>query len=153
VSDCTCRCEPTVHKKGRGCTTWYGDKNTGFGCSCSWDGQPPKPTVAHHVLVIVQSDDRYIDVMTRVAAAVGTRFTGVAAQGVDWNKEQKRLAEALDERNLAVAEAHRLRCESEFLVNTLTEIAGRVCECHPDKTCGACKAQAALDTLTESRKT
>lgn len=32
---CTCACAPEEHGS-YGCKTWYGDKNTGFGCNCDW---------------------------------------------------------------------------------------------------------------------
>lgn len=33
VGNCTCPCSVNEHEP-RGCGTWYGDRNTGFGCNC-----------------------------------------------------------------------------------------------------------------------
>lgn len=32
---CECPCGPEAHGRN-GCKTWYGDRNTGFGCDCDW---------------------------------------------------------------------------------------------------------------------
>jgi len=32
---CTCKCNLSDHNK-HGCNTWYGDRNSGFGCDCLW---------------------------------------------------------------------------------------------------------------------
>ena len=34
-ASCTCKCAPEEHGPN-GCKTWYGDRNTGFGCNCDW---------------------------------------------------------------------------------------------------------------------
>lgn len=39
---CTCKCAPEDHGP-YGCKTWYGDRNTGFGCNCDWR-HPPSAT-------------------------------------------------------------------------------------------------------------
>lgn len=43
--DCEhCVCSTEEHGP-RGCRTWYGDKNTGFRCSCTWTGVSERPAV------------------------------------------------------------------------------------------------------------
>ena len=34
---CDCSCEVGKHGSN-GCKSWFGDRNTGFGCDCSWNG-------------------------------------------------------------------------------------------------------------------
>lgn len=38
---CTCKCSPEEHGPN-GCKTWFGDRNTGFGCNCDWSPRPEK---------------------------------------------------------------------------------------------------------------
>lgn len=42
-TSCTCSCAPEEHGKN-GCKTWFGDKNTGFRCSCDWSVGDPEPS-------------------------------------------------------------------------------------------------------------
>lgn len=46
-SVCTCKCRPDEHGLN-GCKTWYGDRNTGFGCNCAWRSRPDKPLRSTH---------------------------------------------------------------------------------------------------------
>lgn len=67
----------------------------------------------HHVVIVVRSAEKYLDVMTGLAFAARTMFDSVEAHGYDPNKIQRKLHEVTEERNLAVAECHKLRCELE----------------------------------------
>ena len=44
---CTCKCAPEEHGP-HGCKTWYGDRNTGFGCNCDWRPATDKPLRSTH---------------------------------------------------------------------------------------------------------
>ena len=123
MSVCTCSCAPSEHRKN-GCRVWFGDKNTGFRCNCDWNGKPPEPLNEHHILVVVKTSDSYLDAMCKLVAKGRDMFEQVEAHGLDHRKESEKTAEFVEERNLAVAECHRLRCELEA-VHSETLIADR----------------------------
>lgn len=68
----------------------------------------------HHIVVVVKSDAKYLDVMTTLLAAASKTFgVGCEAHGYDPKKRADELAKVVEERNLAMTECHRLRCEAE----------------------------------------
>jgi hypothetical protein len=68
----------------------------------------------HHVVVVVKSTEKYLHVMSKLLSVASERFgAGCECHGYDPKKIEKQLAEITEERNLAVAECHRMRCEAE----------------------------------------
>ena len=78
------------------------------------DDTTPKPRSEHHVLLVIHSADIYVNVLTKAVAGAAQLVDGtVEGHGVDHRKEAAKTAEFVEERNLAIAECHRLRCELE----------------------------------------
>lgn len=68
----------------------------------------------HHVVVVVQTDKPYFEVMSTLVAAARDLFPGPAqARGYDPKKHEQELRDVTRERNAAISEAHRLRCRLE----------------------------------------
>jgi len=64
----------------------------------------------HHVVVVVKSTDKYLDVMSRLLRSATEAFGGgCEIHGYDPQKRENELKRATEERNLAVAECHRMR--------------------------------------------
>jgi len=75
---------------------------------------PEKTRTEHHVVVVVKSTEKYLDVMSGLLAAASEKFgVGCECHGYDPKKIEAELSKVVEERNLAVAECHRLRCEAE----------------------------------------
>lgn len=90
------------------------------------DGKTPKPRSEHHVLLVIHSADTYINVLTKAVAGAAQLVDGtVEGHGVDHRKEAAKLATFVEERNLAVAECHRLRCELEAVRSDETLVIER----------------------------
>lgn len=76
------------------------------------DRQPQE----HRVVLVVHSGLKYFEVMSALVASARELFPGpVEAFGYDLKKATAELRDVTRERNTAVQEAHRLRCELEKL--------------------------------------
>ena len=76
-----------------------------------------KPEVVshvHHVTIVVQSKLAYHETMSELVSLARTKFPGpIEAHGIDPRKLADELACVLEERNTAVVEMHKMRCEME----------------------------------------
>lgn len=75
------------------------------------------PSKEHHIAITVRSDKQFLDVMCETLRIVREHFGGgqASASGVDLAGLHGKLAATIEERNLAVAESHRLRLELELI--------------------------------------
>ena len=62
---------------------------------------------------LVRSKVSFVDTITAIVAMANAKFPGCEASGVDLEKLERELAVALEERNAAMSELHRVRCELE----------------------------------------
>jgi hypothetical protein len=74
----------------------------------------PEALSQHHtILVTVTSTLSFLDAMSTLVDVAKAKFGNACATGVDPKKLADETARILDERNAAMAELHKLRCERE----------------------------------------
>lgn len=121
--DCTCLCEVDAHKSN-GCETWFGDRNTGFQCSCDWRGNI-KPATEKSAVVTVKSTDNALTTLHRLLEAARREFGASSVQGFDRDRCEQEKAQLAEERNAAVAAYHEAArrvhyCEIHVTVRGIT---------------------------------
>jgi len=75
--------------------------------------EPEAKDVPVTITPSVRSKVSFVDTMTAIVAMANAKSPGCEASGVDLEKLKRELAVALEERNAAMSELHRVRCELE----------------------------------------